>query len=370
MTAPRVLLDATPIPANRAGVGRYVDGVVAALAKTDLDLIVVAKPADVPLFEQAGVRAVAAPAAVRSTPVRMLWEQFGLARLARKLDRTVIHTIHYTFPLLTRLRRVVSAHDLTFFTLPEVHTRIKAPYFRWWLRRIARTKSVGVIAISQATAGEFTRITGIDPARITVSHLGYDPEVFHPPTADEVRALTERLGTDRWIAFLGTLEPRKNVVSLIRAHTELENPPPLLLAGSMGWDHEVPGALEAARAAGSDVRTLGYLAVDELRAFLGGSQLVAYPSLGEGFGLPVIEAMASGATLLTTPILSLPEVGGDAVAYTDPDVDSLRAALVRLLADPAERARLAAAGPVRATGFTWEATARGHRAAYDAAAGS
>jgi glycosyltransferase involved in cell wall biosynthesis len=369
MTAARVLLDATPIPSDRAGVGRYVDSLVAELVRTDLDLVVVAKPEDAAGFERMGARVVRAPAMVRSTAARLLWEQLGLPRLARALDRSVVHSVHYTFPLLTRLKRVVTIHDLTFFTLPEVHTRVKAPFFRWWLSRAAATRDVSVVAVSEATASEFERITGAPRSKVTVARLGYDPEVFHPPTATELAALRLRLGVDRWIAFLGTLEPRKNVVALVRAYDELAGRsavPPLLLAGSAGWDQAVPGALADARRAGRDIRTLGYLDLEELHTFLGGAELVVYPSLGEGFGLPVLESMASGAAVLTTRELSLPEVGGDAVEYSGTDSQALGAAIERLLDDPVRRAHLRELGVRRAADFSWAKTARAHRAAYDA----
>ena len=104
----------------------------------------------------------------------------------------------------------------------------------------------------------------------------------------------------------------------------------------------------------------GYLPVEQLAPLLGGAQVVAYPSLGEGFGLPVLEAMACGATVLTTRRLALPEVGGDAVAYTEPDAASIASALKQLLDDPAERQRLGEAAIKRAAGFTWDACAEAH----------
>ena len=376
----RVLFDATSIPANRAGVGRYVEGVLRAFAadRHGIDLVVVAKPADAAEFRELGLETVAAPARTASTWQRLLWEQLGLPGLAKRLGCRVIHSPHYTFPLFSRLRRVVTLHDLTFFTMPEVHTRVKAPMFRWWIRRVARTRK-RVIAVSRATADEFVRIAGGDPALVTVAHHGFDRALFHPPTAEEVRSFASAHGVEPggWIAFLGTLEPRKNLAALLEAYAalveergarlETSTPlPPLLLAGGAGLGASIDDQLAAAIARGADIRTLGYLPVDDLRTFLGGARAVAYPSLGEGFGLPVLEAMASGATVLTTRALSLPEVGGDAVAYSGTDATSIATALRTLLADDAERERLAAAGIARAAGFTWDASAAAHAEAYRA----
>jgi glycosyltransferase involved in cell wall biosynthesis len=136
-----------------------------------------------------------------------------------------------------------------------------------------------------------------------------------------------------------------------------------VLAGGSGWDDtidaavaEVPPHLQVLRP--------GYLRFSDLPGYLGGAVLVAYPSHGEGFGLPVLEAMACGAPVLTTQRLSLPEVGGDAVAYTEPDPASIAAALGALLDDPDRRARLGAAGHERSLEFTWAASAEAHLAAF------
>ena len=369
MSGLRVLFDATSIPRDRAGVGRYVEGLLSAFASDahGIDLVVVAKPADVDGFRALGLETVAAPERTASTSYRLLWEQVGLPGLAKRLGCTVIHSPHYTFPLLTRLRRVVTIHDLTFFTMPEVHTRVKAPTFRWWIRRVARTKH-RVIAVNEATATEFTRIAHGDRAFVTVAHHGFDRAVFHPPTEAEITAFASAhdLEPRQWIAFLGTLEPRKNLPALVAAYSSIAGPgiPPLLLVGGDGWGANLDGVIASAIEGGADIRTLGYLPVEQLRAFLGGSAIVVYPSLGEGFGLPVLEAMASGAAVLTTRALSLPEVGGDAVAYAETNAPSIAAGMMALIHDNDERTRLAAAGIARAADFTWHASAAAHAAAY------
>ena len=364
----RVLVDATAIPANRGGVGRYLDGLLGALA-SDGSVSVVCQPRDAERYAALGLDVLVAPNRVANTAARLLWEQTGLPRLVRRHGFDVLHSPHYTYPVAGRFARVVTIHDLTFFTLPEAHSPVKRTFFRRWLRMLSR-RSFPVIADSQATADEFTSILHADPARITVAHLGYDPEVFHVPAESDIRGFAASLTppVSRWIAFLGTLEPRKNVPALIAAYRTLDDPPPLLLAGGPGWDAAVGPAVDAAVEAGFDVRRLGYLPIEQLSAFLGGAELVAYPSLGEGFGLPVLEAMATGAAVLTTRELSLPEVGGDAVAYSDTSADALADALRELLADDAHRTALGKAARERAELFTWPAAASAHLAAYARAA--
>jgi glycosyltransferase involved in cell wall biosynthesis len=174
-----------------------------------------------------------------------------------------------------------------------------------------------------------------------------------------------------YVAFLGTLEPRKNVPSLIRAFVQVASasvsPPSLVLAGAAGWDRGIESAM-AAVPPGVQVLRMGYLPVAQLPSFLAGALVVVYPSLGEGFGLPVLEAMACGACVLTTRRLSLPEVGGDAVAYCEPDVTSIAAGLNELLSNPSRRDELGRRALERARGFTWSRTAEGHLMSYERAA--
>ncbi|TAJ49313.1 MAG: glycosyltransferase family 1 protein [Herbiconiux sp.] len=371
---PHVLLDATALPASRGGVGRYVDGLVPALINAGVDLSVVSQPGDLANFEQAGAHVFPAPRLTSSTAGRLLWEQFGLPLLARRIGADVIHSVHYTFPLATRLPHVVTVHDLTFFTHPELHTAVKRRFFRFWIRATKRARAT-IVTPSRATADEYVRLTGANGDRVVVARLGFDAELFSPPSTISIDALRADLGTgDRgWIAFLGTLEPRKNVVALIdgylqAVHDAERKAPPLLLAGGPGWDDEVDPALRRAAAAGADVRALGYLPLEQLSAFLGGSTIVAYPSLGEGFGLPVLEAMATGACVLTTRELSLPEVGGDAVDYTGTSAVEIGRRLASLLADPDRRAELGSRALIRAREFTWTNSAIAHVGAYDRAA--
>lgn len=376
-----VLLDATSLPPNWGGVARYIEGLLSGLDERGIALEVVAKPTDIARLRLAapGHRYHAGPAALRSRPVRFAWEQVGLPRLAAKLGVRAIHSPHYTHPLATRRARIVTVHDATFFSEPEVHSRLKRTFFTFWTKRAARSASA-LIAPSRATADAVAAAVGIYAERIRVAYLGVDPEVFTPPAEREVGAFARAHGLDGpegWIAFLGTIEPRKNVPALLRAYAGLrsareargETTPALVLSGSRGWDDEAARMLDAV-AAGSGVIEAGYLPLAELSAFLGGSRLVAYPSLGEGFGLPVLEAMACGATVLTTDRLSIPEVGGDAVAYTETDEASMTAALDALLGDRERRRALGAAALERAHSFTWAACAGVHEQVYAEAGGT
>jgi glycosyltransferase involved in cell wall biosynthesis len=320
-----------------------------------------------------GVQVLTAPAAAARPAARLAWEQVGLPLLVRRSGAEVLHSPHYTMPLVAGVPVVTTLHDATFFTHPEVHLPVKRRFFRAWTR-ISLRRASRCVTPSAATRDELVREVGADPGRIDVAHLGVDADRFHVPTAAERAAVREHLGvTGPYIAFLGTLEPRKNAAALVRgwvrAVADRPDPPALVLAGGRGWDDEVDVAIGEVPA-GLTVLRPGYLPLDLLAGLLGEAELVAYPSLGEGFGLPVLEAMASGAAVLTTRRLSLPEVGGDAVAYTEPDPEAIADALGRLLDDPGRRRELGEAALARAAGFDWRACARAHLAAYRAAVGS
>jgi glycosyltransferase involved in cell wall biosynthesis len=370
----RVLLDATAIPPNRAGVGRELDSLVPALVDAGADVRVLAKPADADHFASlSGQDAVVAWSGTASRAARLGWEQVGLPAAIRRVAPDVVHCPHYTHPLLTRVPLVVTIHDTTFFTEPDVHTTVKGPFFRT-ATRLALARATYCMVPSHATANDLVRVLGADPARLVVAHHGVDRTVFSPPDAAAVAALRERLGIPAgrgYVAFLGTLEPRKNVPALIAgwsaACADRTNPPALVLAGGSGWDDRLPAAVADVPAMLQLIRP-GYLPLADLPALLGGAEIVAYPSLGEGFGLPVLEAMACAAPVLTTRRLALPEVGGDAVAYTEPDPGSIANALRELLDAPERRASLAAAALSRSAQFSWRASAHTHLATYERAA--
>ena len=373
---PRVLVDATAVPADRGGVGRYVDGLITALAEGGADLALVCQRADAERYGRLApsARVVAGPAAIAHRPARLAWEQTGLPLVAQQTEAEVVHSPHYTLPLRSGRPVVVTIHDATFFTEPDMHTSIKGTFFRSATRTALRRASRCIVP-SKATRDELVRVLEADATTLDVAYHGVDQEIFHVPSDEEKQRVQARLGLggQPYIAFLSTLEPRKNVPSLVRAWVRAceasEEPPALVLAGGAGWDDDIDRAISEVP---SQLRVLrpGYLRFTDLRGFLGGALVVAYPSHGEGFGLPVLEAMACGAAVLTTPRLSLPEVGGDAVAYTEPDPAAIAVALSSLLGDPARRAQLGEAGHLRSLEFTWAASAEAHMASYTRALGS
>jgi glycosyltransferase involved in cell wall biosynthesis len=372
--SPRVLVDATAVPADRGALGRYVDGLIAALGAAGASLAVACQRADEERYSRLLPEAsiVAGPTAIAHRPARLAWEQTGLPMVAQQVNADVIHAPHYSMPLRSPAPTVVTIHDLTYFTEPSLHSAVTAAFFKSAIRTAVR-RATRLIVPSKATRDELVRVLEADSTRIDVAYHGVDHVLFHRPAAEQVRKVANRLGLhgEPYIAFLGNMEPRKNVPALITgwaaAVADLKDPPALVLGGGSGWSEEVDTAVASVPAHLRLVRP-GYLRFSDLPGYLGGALVVAFPSRGEGFGLPVLEAMACGAPVLTTHRSSLPEVGGDAVSYTEPDPDSIRDALRALIGDPERREALGAKGEARAREFTWSASAEAHLVSYQRAA--
>jgi len=368
--APRVLVDATEVPADRGALGRYVDGLLTALGAAGTDLAIACQRADEQRYRRliSGSEVVTAPPTIMHRAARLAWEQSGLPVVAQQVAADVIHAPHYSMPLRPGRPTVVTIHDLTFFTEPELHSPVASVFYKSAIRTAVR-RAARLIVPSKATRDELVRVLDADPTRIDVAYHGVDHSLFHRPDPHQVSQVSDRLGLHGkpYVAFLGALDPRKNVAALITgwagAVADLDEPPALVLAGGGGWSDEVDAAVAAVPPHLRLVRP-GYLPYSLLPGFLGGALVYAYPSRGEGFGLPVLEAMACGAPVLTTHCTSLPEVGGDAVAYTEPDAESIQAALRGLLDDPVGREALALAGHARSQEFTWAASAEAHLACY------
>ncbi|MGA8114876.1 MAG: glycosyltransferase family 1 protein [Actinocatenispora sp.] len=371
---PRVLFDATSVPADRGGVGRYVDGLLQALSSVQHGLTVVCQRTDAERYRRIlpHAQTVVGPAAVAHRPARLAWEQTGLPLLAQQHSADVIHSPFYTCPLRASCPVTVMVHDATFFTEPDHYEKARGTFFRSAIRTSLR-RAARVIVPSKATRDELIRLLDADPTKIDVAYHGADPDAFHPPSDDEQARVRARLGLGDlpYVAFLGAKEPRKNTPELIRgwvkAVVDRPEPPALVLAGGNGHDDEIDKAVAEVPAKLRLLRP-GYLRYADLAGYLGGALVAAYPSHGEGFGLPVLEAMACGAPVLTTPRLSLPEVGGDAVAYTGESADEIARDLTALLDDDARRAELGRRGYERSREFTWEQSAEVHLAAWARAA--
>src|SRR5438067_2319063 len=216
--APRVLVDATAVPADRGGVGRYVDGLIAALGALESDMAVGCQRSDAERYGRMAPRAtvVPGPAAIAHRPARLAWEQTGLPLVAGQVKAEVVHSPHYTMPLRAGRPAVVTIHDATFFTQPEVHTSVKGTFFRSATRTALR-RATRVVVPSKATRDELVRVLDADPTKIDVAYHGVDPHVFHVPTDAEKVRVAARLGLHAaYVALLGQLEPRKNVPNLIR----------------------------------------------------------------------------------------------------------------------------------------------------------
>jgi glycosyltransferase involved in cell wall biosynthesis len=375
MAAPavRVSLDVSAVPADPAGAGRYTVELAKALAdRDDVDLVLVSRRADTARW--APVRARLSAEAPSPRPLRLAWEQASLPSLLGRLRPQVHHGPHYTMPVRSRIPVVVSVHDCTFFDHPEWHERSKVQFFRWAIRTAAH-RAGAVVCGSATTAARLREVCRVT-APVFVAPYGVDRARFRPdepePGADDAALAKLGLAPGRpFIAFLGTIEPRKGVAGLVRAFDKVAKAHPdalLVLAGQVGWGtSDMEQALEKASHRQRVIRT-GYVPDDAIPALLRRATVVAYPSLEEGGGLPALEALACGAPLITTAGTAMEEMAGGAAVLVPPgDTDALAGALDDALSESApsrDRADRRALGLDMAGRRTWEAAAAVHLSAY------
>jgi glycosyltransferase involved in cell wall biosynthesis len=274
----------------------------------------------------------------------------------------------YLSSLLTRIPTVTIVYDLTTFERSMRPNRRSSAIERLTLGPSVR-RSKRLLAISQATADALGERFPATLGRTVVAPLGVSPALSgDDPTAD-----APPLPHPGFVLAVGTLEPRKNLPRLVAAYStldrELQARHPLVVVGARGW--RTGETLEALRGLGDRCTMLGYVSDAALAELYRRCAVFCYPSLGEGFGLPVLEAMAAGAAVLTSRISSLPEVGGNAVDYVDPhDVGSITGGLRALLEDDVRRTELARRGVERAREFSWSRFATIVLGTLDEAAGA
>jgi glycosyltransferase involved in cell wall biosynthesis len=309
------------------------------------------------------------------TPAHHRAERWSLALevLPHRLD--VLHSPDFIPPAFGYRRSVITVHDLNFLHYPQFLTDQARRYYNgniaWAVRRAAL-----ISADSLATKADLVNLLGVADDRVVVVYPGLDPEFTAPAEPGEVAATLARHAlAPGYILFVGTFEPRKNVAGLLAAYalwrSHQPGAPPLVLVGRQGWLFESTAARVRELGLEAVVRFLPELPAADLPNVYRGASVLVLPSHYEGFGFPVLEAMAAGTPVIAANRASLPEIAGDAALLVEPDQpESIAAALEHALTDTGERSRMIERGRERSLSFTWAETARQTLALYERAAAS
>jgi glycosyltransferase involved in cell wall biosynthesis len=293
--------------------------------------------------------------------VRIFWEQAVQPFALRKERVDLLHALAFVTPLFSPCPSVVTIYDLSFLLYPENFERSKRSYLGLFTRFSVR-RARRIIAISESTKRDVVRLLGVPPEKVETVYCGLD-EAFHPLAEDQVAAFRSKRGLpERFILFVGTIEPRKNVTRLIEAFADLRFAIcdlRLVIGGAKGWFYQDVFARVRELGLEGEVMFPGYIPVSELPLWYNAAELFVYPSLYEGFGLPPLEALACGTPVVVANTSSLPEVVGEAGLAVDPlDVEGLAEAMRRVLGDGALRQEMRERGLQRAQGFSWTKTAQ------------
>ncbi|MFH1060896.1 MAG: glycosyltransferase family 1 protein [Pseudomonadota bacterium] len=373
----RVAIDVRTVTPMRSGIGNYVLNLLRGLGRVAPrdEFLLLGRPANLALLAGTARPGQGIPTKIshESHPLGDLWEHFWLPGALRRRGVQVMHGPAVLMPLAGRgFARVATIHDLVAFLYPETIPQKYALYMRWLLRRVVK-RAARLISVSQSTKDDLVRVLGVDPARVTVAHLAASPTFRPVQDQAALESVRRRYGIHKpFFYHVGNVEPRKNLVRLVKAYLELRprlsGRAQLVISGQKGW---LTGPLFKELAGlnlADDVIFTGFAPQADLPLLMSAARAFVFPSLYEGFGLPALEAMSCGTPLVTSNISSLPEIVGDAALLVEPtDVGGIAQAMWRLFNDDDLHARLGARGLKRAAAFSWDACARQTLAVYRAA---
>ncbi len=371
----RICIDVSPAVHHKAGLGRYAQDLTAALVACD------ARNKYSAFYNEPQTAQITPPLdrlpQVTMNRTTKPWRMSVLLSylLRRSQDGVapnvdIFHATDHLLPRFVRTGTVFTLHDLAFRAYPETHTLLNRSFLSAAMPHFLRAADA-IIAVSEFTKKDAVRLYGVPDDKITVIAEGVHPR-FRPPQPEQVAAVRRKYGLPaRSILYLGTIEPRKNLNILLDAYASLRKKPGmedvrLVMVGKKGW--LFAPFFEHLHALGLEDQVIfpGFVSDDDLPALYGAADVFVYPSLFEGFGLPVLEAMACGAPVVCSNASSLPEVAGDAALLVAPhDAAGLLGAIERLLGDADLRTRLTGLGTAQASRFTWQEAARRTLAVYE-----
>lgn len=360
----RIILNASILRAQRAGIGTYVTELAAALQRQQALQLTLFNGREIqPALNNNAFNSGSRWASqLRNIPgayaLRRQLEQRQFNRAVEKLQPALYHDPSL-WPLQFNGPTVMTVHDLTHIDFAWTQPRARVREIERELPR-ALERATRILVDSQFIADELQRRHNVPQKKIVVAPLA--PATHCEPRREAQVAATLKkfdLHYRRYFLFIGTLEPRKNLLMALRAHAQLPDAIrqhfPLIIVGGEGWRAQDTAREIAAAGAAGYVRKLGYLERDELSDVLASAKLFIFPSLYEGFGIPVLEAMACGVPVISSNAACLPEIGGDAARYVDPsDQIGMSALMAELIDDENECQRLIASGIERVKLFSWE----------------
>ena len=348
---------------RQAGVSRYTEALVRELPNVgpDEEYVVFTGPERPPVARgfDPGIEWVHARLPTARPETRIIWEQTVGATIARRYRLDLIHAPVNVAPLVTGAARVVTIHDLAFLHYPEQYPGAKQRYLRL-MTRLSVRRAARVIAVSEATRQDVIRLYGARPEKVVTVPNGVSGD-YLPLPVEQVEAFRAAQSLpERFILFVGTLQPRKNLETLLRAYAQVADEIgwELVVVGAAGWSYAP--IFETARSLGlaERVRFAGYVAGEDLPLWYNAAGMFVYPAFYEGFGLPLLEAMACGTPVIAADTSSLPEVVGDAGLLVDPhDAGALAQAIRRLAGSETLRDDLGKRGQQRASAYSWRRTA-------------
>jgi glycosyltransferase involved in cell wall biosynthesis len=302
--------------------------------------------------------------------MRIMWEQTLFARELRRSKPDLVHGMAYSVPVGWSGPSVVTIYDLSFLLFPRAFKPANRIYLAATTRATAR-RAKRVLTISEHARRDIVRLLSVPEECVDVTYPAVEDRYRTLPD-DEVRAFRVARGLPEAFVFaVGTLEPRKNLVGLLQAYARVGKPrPPLYVAGGTGWRFDPIFDTVRQLHLSEEVHFLGFVPEDELPLWYNAARLFAFPSLYEGFGLPVLEAMACGTPVITSTAASLPEVGGKAAVLVPPaDTQRIAQEMERVLDDPQVRIEMRTAGRIQASRFSWRAMTDQTVASYGRAVG-